>query len=242
MPQVYLTAHGNQQLPEIALTFDDGPSPGYTNTILAILERYHIHATFFMLGVWVQRYPDLARAVFADGDVIGDHTWGHPDLTKLGNDQINQQLANTRDIIQQTTGARAALFRPPYGAYTRRVLDLAAALQFSTIVWSVDPRDWSRPGTDAIMSRVLNATQNGSIILLHDGGGDRSQTVAALPTIIEQLQQRGFTFVTIPQLLIHLPPPTGAMLAHQGASSAAKAPAASSSHFSDECLIGAQSA
>lgn len=236
MPQVYLTAHGNQQLPEIALTFDDGPSPGYTNTILAILERYHIHATFFELGVWVQRYPDLARAVFADGDVIGDHTWGHPDLTKLGNDQINQQLANTRDIIQQATGVRTALFRPPYGAYTRRVLDLAAALQFSTIVWSVDPRDWSRPGTDAIISRVVNATQNGSIILLHDGGGDRSQTVAALPTIIEQLQQRGFTFVTIPQLLIHLPPPTGAMLARQSASSAAQASEALSSRLSDECL------
>ncbi len=207
-PQVYLTAHGNQQLPEIALTFDDGPAPGYTKNILAILQRYHIHATFFMLGMWVQRYPDLAQAVFADGDAIGDHTWGHPDLTKLSNDQISQQLSTTRDIIQQTTGTRTTLFRPPYGAYTRRVLDLAASLQFSTILWSVDPRDWTRPGTDAIVSRVLDATQNGSIILLHDGGGDRSQTVDALPTIIEQLQQRGFTFVTIPQLLLHLPPAT----------------------------------
>ena len=238
-PQVYLAAHGNPQLPEIALTFDDGPSPGYTNNILAILEHYHIHATFFELGVWVQRYPDLSRDVLADGDVIGDHTWSHPDLTKLSNDQIIQQLSSTRDTIQQTTGMVVTLFRPPYDAYTFRVLDVAASLQFSTITWNVDPRDWSRPGTDAIIDRVLNATQNGSIILLHDGGGDRSQTVAALPSIIEQLQQRGYIFVTIPELLLHLPPPTGALFADQNATANAGLSATHPNHICNQSLTWA---
>ena len=203
-PLVYLAAHGNQHLPEIALTFDDGPSPGYTDAILAILHLHRVRATFFMLGVWVQRYPDLARAVVRSGCAVGDHTWGHPDLTRLSNDQIIWQLTTTRDTIQQVTGVRPTLFRPPYGAYTFRVLDIAASLKLSSIVWNVDPKDWARPGSDAIINRVLSTTQNGSIILLHDGGGNRSQTIAALPTIIEQLEARGFVFVTIPELLSHL--------------------------------------
>lgn len=203
-PLTYLMAHGNQQLQEIALTFDDGPSPGYTDAILPILQRYHILATFFMLGVWVQRYPDLARAVVAGGHTIGDHSWAHPDLTRLSNGQITWQLTTTRDTIEQVTGTQPVIFRPPYGAYTRRVLDIAASLNLSSILWNVDPRDWARPGSDAIVNRVLNSTQPGSIILLHDGGGNRSQTVDALPTIIEQLQARGLVFVTIPQMLRHL--------------------------------------
>lgn len=201
---VTLMAHGNPNLPEVALTFDDGPSPGYTKTILTVLSRYHVLATFFMLGVWVQRYPELAQAVVAAGHAAGDHSWGHPDLTRLSASQTNQQLASTISILQQTTGVRTHLFRPPYEAYTLQVLHIASSLQLTTILWNVDPRDWSRPGSRAIISNVLSHTHNGAVILLHDGGGNRAQTVEALPTIIKQLRARGFTFVTIPQMLAHL--------------------------------------
>jgi len=193
--------HGDVQKPEIALTFDDGPSSPYTQGVLQILRRYGIHATFFELGGWVQGHPTLAQTVVADGNVIGDHSWSHPNLTALSDAAIRQQLENTIQTIQQVTGARTVLFRPPYGAFNQRVLRIAQSLQLSTILWNVDPRDWSRPGPAWIRDIVFRETHNGSIILMHDGGGDRSQTLAALPSIIEGLRQRGYTFVTIPQLL-----------------------------------------
>jgi peptidoglycan/xylan/chitin deacetylase (PgdA/CDA1 family) len=188
------------------LTFDDGPAPD-TPVILSILRKYQVRATFFMLGTWVQQFPAIARAVVADGHAIGDHTWNHPNLTQLSPSQVREQITGTRTIIQRVTGVSTTLVRPPYGAYTHQVLNAIASLNCSTVLWNSDPRDWSRPGVSSIITYVLNNAQNGSIILLHDGGGDRSQTIAALPTIIEQLQARGFTFVTIPQMLLHLPPP-----------------------------------
>jgi polysaccharide deacetylase family sporulation protein PdaB len=203
-PLVYLAAHGNPDLHEIALTFDDGPAPGYTQAVLGVLRHYHVVATFFMLGIWVQRYPDLARAVAADGHAIGDHTWNHLDMTQQTASQVRQQLNNTRSIIQKVTGVTTYLFRPPYEAFNQQVLNIAHTLKFSTILWNVDPRDWARPGVSAIVNNILINAHNGSIILMHDGGGDRSQTVTALATVIEHLQRRGFTFVTIPQMLRHL--------------------------------------
>jgi polysaccharide deacetylase family sporulation protein PdaB len=200
---VRFAAHGNTNLHEIALTFDDGPALD-TPIFLNILRKYHVSATFFMLGEWVQRYPDLARAVLADGHAIGDHTWDHPDLTRLSTNTVIRELTSARSTIQRVTGITPTIFRPPYGAYNYRILNTAYALQFSTILWSCDPADWSRPGVNAIINRVLNCAKNGSIILMHDGGGNRSQTIAALPTIIERLQARGFTFVTIPQMLLDL--------------------------------------
>jgi peptidoglycan/xylan/chitin deacetylase (PgdA/CDA1 family) len=203
-PLSQVISHGNPNRPEIALTFDDGPAPTYTAEILSILQRYQVPATFFLLGSHVQTYPDLARAEVADGYVVGDHTWSHPNLTQLSASQITQQLASARQTILQVTGVRTTLFRPPGGSYNRQVLISAASLQLTTILWSIDPRDWSRPGTSVILNVVLANARNGSIILLHDGGGDRSQTVAALPTIIESLLDRGFSFVTISQMLRHL--------------------------------------
>lgn len=203
-PLSRVVSHGNPNRPEIALTFDDGPAATYTAEILSILQRYQVPATFFLIGSHVQSYPDLARAEAADGYAVGDHTWSHPNLTQLSASQITQQLASARQTILQVTGVRTVLFRPPGGSYNRQVLVSAASLQLTTILWSIDPRDWSRPGTSAIIDFVLANARNGSIILLHDGGGDRSQTVAALPSIIEHLLDRGFTFVTISQMLRHL--------------------------------------
>jgi peptidoglycan-N-acetylglucosamine deacetylase len=193
--------HGNTQLPEIALTFDDGPNPTYTPQVLAILRQYKVKATFFCVGSMVQAYPSLVKQEYAEGHIIGNHTWGHPNMPSLSIASIIWQLTTAGDAIQQVTGVRPNLFRPPYGAVNNNVLTYANYLGLTVIQWNVDPRDWSRPGVDVIYARVLAQTRAGSIILMHDGGGDRTQTVAALPMIIEWFQQHGFQFVTIPRLV-----------------------------------------
>lgn len=193
--------HSRRSPLEIALTFDDGPSPVYTPQVLSILQRYKVHATFFCIGEWVQLYPSLVQETFRAGNVIGDHTWSHPDLTRLSAYAVRWQLRSASAAIQYAIGSPLVLFRPPYGATDATVVSVASQLGLLQILWTVDPRDWSRPGVDAIVTNVLSHVTNGSIILMHDGGGDRSETVLALPLIISTLLQRGFTFVTVPQLL-----------------------------------------
>lgn len=198
---------GNPALPEIALTFDDGPNPNATPQVLAILKRYHIHATFFTLGRLVQLYPDLVRQEIDAGCVVGDHTWSHPYLPGLTPDAIKKQIGNTSDMLEQVTGMRPIFFRPPYGAppfggmSNGNVLKIVNSFGLTTVIWNNDARDWSLPGTSTIVARVLASARNGSIILLHDGGGPRQQTVDALPTIIESLLARHFHFVTMAQLV-----------------------------------------
>jgi peptidoglycan-N-acetylglucosamine deacetylase len=193
--------HGNTALPEVALTFDDGPNPPYTSQVLAILQRYGITATFFDVGSQVQAYPDLVRQEYISGHIVGNHTWGHANLSQLSEPSIIWELTTDEDIIKRVIGVRPAFFRPPYGAFNALTLENINHFGLFSFLWNVDPRDWSRPGVSAIVERVLYQTGNGSIILLHDGGGDRSQTVAALPIIIESLQQRGFRFVSLQQLI-----------------------------------------
>ena len=191
---------GSDDQPTVALTFDDGPNPYYTSQILAVLQQYGVHATFFTIGEQVQAYPDLIQQEYAAGNVIGNHSWNHPDLTKLSANEVHSQLSTTADAIQQATGTRPTFFRPPYGAINNAVQAQATELGFTSTLWSVDTLDWQGPGKSAIINTVLTNVQNGSIILLHDGGGDRSQTVAALPTIITQLQARGYQLVTVQQI------------------------------------------
>jgi peptidoglycan/xylan/chitin deacetylase (PgdA/CDA1 family) len=195
--------HGNEQRPEIALTFDDGPSPLYTEQILQILQSYHIHATFFEIGQQVQGYPKLAREVIAAGNLIGNHSWNHPQLTLLTAAQIQWQMNTTNQIIQQATGEKPFLMRPPYGAINPFVHTELVQMGFLPVLWNIDTVDWSLPGTSAIINTAVSQAHNGTIILMHDGGGNRSETVAALPTIITALQQRGFRFVTIQDMLAH---------------------------------------
>jgi peptidoglycan/xylan/chitin deacetylase (PgdA/CDA1 family) len=192
---------GNIHRPEIALTFDDGPNPPYTSQILTILHTYGVKATFFVIGTNAATYPNLVQQEYQDGHVVGNHTWTHPDLTQLTVFQVRDQLQRTSEEMRAITGVSPSIFRPPGGNFNETVQSVAASLGLSTIVWDVDPRDWSQPGVDVIIQRVLATVHNGSIILLHDGGGDRSETVAALPTIITTLEQRGFQFVTIPRLI-----------------------------------------
>jgi peptidoglycan-N-acetylglucosamine deacetylase len=203
----YPLIFGNTHLPEIALTFDDGPNPYYTPQVLAVLQHYRVKATFFDVGYLVSAYPDLVRQEYNQGNVVGDHSWSHPELTLLSASAILSQLASTSHAIQTALGVRPAFFRPPYGALNNIVLAQAKSLGLTTVLWNDSGRDWALPGVSQITYDILRLASYGSIILLHDGGGYRAQTVAALPAIITTLEQRGFKFVTIQQLVDDLQAP-----------------------------------
>lgn len=179
----------------IALTFDDGPS-SFTPQILSVLQRNGVHATFFCVGQQVQARPGFVREAYQAGNVISNHTWSHPNLTLLVPSQIRWQLSRASATIRWAIGISPTLFRPPYGAINTMVRETVRKLGLHTVLWSVDSLDWKRPGVAAIVSNVLKHARNGSIVLMHDGGGDRSETVQALPIIINELRRRGFVFVT----------------------------------------------
>ena len=180
---------------EVAIGFDDGP---WTDTpaFVRMLEREKAPATFFMIGrqVTASWRSTLLREL-RDGDVLGDHTWSHPDLTRSS--EVRGQLLSTIGAIRGLTGYRPCIFRPPYGSYNSSVLQTARSLGLATVLWNVDPTDWADPGTAAIEQRVLAQVRPGSIIISHDGGGSRSQTLAAYPHIIDTLRSRGYRIVTI---------------------------------------------
>lgn len=192
----------------VALSFDDGPSP-YTASILAILERYRVPATFFVVGARVADFPSVVRAEARAGDDIGNHTYTHANLTWLADRGVDEQLRATQDAVWRAAHVRPIWFRPPYGAVDQRVADDAWRLGLHTVKWSVDPRDWSEPGTQAIVARVLAGVRPGSIVILHDGGGYRGETVAALPVIIRSLRRRGYRFISLDTMFyprLPLPP------------------------------------
>jgi peptidoglycan/xylan/chitin deacetylase (PgdA/CDA1 family) len=190
--------NGSRSRHVVALTFDDGPS-AYTSAVLDVLAREQIHATFFLVGQEVGGRAALVRRMLAEGNIVGDHTWNHPDLSGGGAFAAGQ-ITSTANAIERAAGFRPCLFRAPYGAVSGALIGLARGLGFTTVQWDVDPRDWSLPGSSAIASNVLGHVQNGSIVLMHDGGGSRAQTLAALPTVIHALKARGYGFVTIAQM------------------------------------------
>jgi peptidoglycan/xylan/chitin deacetylase (PgdA/CDA1 family) len=151
-------------------------------------------ATFFQVGRNVSYYPYLTRRAYLRGNSVQNHTWSHVDLRYVSRETFKYQVRKTDSYIRAQTGYTPRCLRPPYGAVNSRVYDRAAALGKKIRIWTVDPRDWSRPGTSVIVRRVLGNVHSGSIVLLHDGGGDRSQTVAALPTILKTLKARGYVF------------------------------------------------
>jgi peptidoglycan/xylan/chitin deacetylase (PgdA/CDA1 family) len=197
----------------IALTFDDGPSP-YTQPIVQILVRMHVPATFFVVGQQLNDFADGLRDEIANGFVIGDHTENHAWLIRLGTAGQYGQIHDAGLRIRHLGARFPDLFRPPYGAYDTATLRLLHRLGMLMVMWSIDPGDWRRPGTGWIISDVVANASPGGIVELHDGGGDRSQTVAALPVIIRDLRRRGYRFVTIPQLLALDPPPHHQPLPH----------------------------
>jgi peptidoglycan-N-acetylglucosamine deacetylase len=181
----------------IALTIDDGPHPVWTPKILRLLDKYHVPAMFCMIGNQVLGHEDVARTVARAGHQLANHTWSHPSkLAGLPAEQVRTEIDRAQAKIRKTTGYAPKLFRSPGGAWSPTVLREAAHAGLVPLDWSDDPRDWSRPGIAHIKSRML-AARPGQIILCHDGGGDRSQTYAALSAVLPALTARGLRFVAL---------------------------------------------
>lgn len=187
----------------VALTFDDGPWPGQTEQILHVLRQYHVRATFFMVGYLAKRQPALVRKVAAEGHLVGNHTMGHKVLTKLKPAVVDKQITQGQSTIQRLSGESSTWFRPPGGELSPAVWARIRRAHLKVALWNVDPQDWRRKPSKQIAHSVVTHVKPGSVVLMHDGGGDRSQTIKALPVIIRSLQSRGYRFVTldeIPQL------------------------------------------
>ncbi|BFV55454.1 polysaccharide deacetylase family protein [Kitasatospora sp. CMC57] len=178
----------------VALTLDDGPDPTHTPVVLGLLRKYGIRATFFLIGENAAEHPDLVREIAREGHHLANHTWTHPDLRHLSAAQVRDELERTSDVLQTAAGKPLTWFRAPGGDWSPVALKTCSELGMRPMGWSVDPRDWARPGTSLITERVLKAVQPGSIVLNHDGGGDRSQTIAALQTYLPVLIDDGYRF------------------------------------------------
>jgi len=186
---------------KIALTFDDGPWPAQTERVLDVLKAEGVPATFFMVGLRVKQSPRIARRVAREGHAIGNHTYRHVDVGESSAEKVSRELSGTSGVIIKTTGVVPRWFRPPGGGIDDRAYTEAAKQGLDTVLWTVDPRDWVRgQNAAAIEKAVVSATRPGSVILLHDGGGDRSQTIAALPKIIRRLKALGYEFVLLDDL------------------------------------------
>ncbi|BAT51949.1 Polysaccharide deacetylase [Nostoc sp. NIES-3756] len=184
----------------IALTFDDGPWPETTAQVLDILKQNNIKATFFVVGQNVKNYPDLLKRVVAEGHAIGNHTWHH--WYHFMNPQVAAyEVANTTKLIYQITGVKTDLFRPPGGMMHNGLVSYAKNNKYAVIMWSSDSADYSRPTVPKLINNVFRLAKPGGIVLMHDGGGNRSQTVQALPEIITRFRKQGYSFVTVPELL-----------------------------------------
>ena len=209
-------AAGTRRHRLMALTFDDGPSP-YTPAIVRILVRMHVPATFFVVGVQLSVFPSALRDEIAHGFEIGDHTQNHAWLAHLDAAGQYAQIHDDVTGIEHLGGLAPRLFRPPYGIYDSTTLSILRKLHMLMVMWSIDPGDWRRPGAKAILSNVLVHAEPGAIVIMHDGGGDRTQTIAALPGIIRGLRKRGYRLVSVPELLTLAPPPRHQELPQVGA-------------------------
>lgn len=191
------------QEPVIALTFDDGPDPVFTPQVLALLAEFKAYATFFEVGKEVEAYPEVARQVAAAGHEIGNHTYSHRSVARVKAETLRQELDRAGRAIAAATGRQPRLFRPPGGYYDDTVITTARQMGYQVVLWSwgQDTRDWANPGAGNIVRHVLANARPGNIVILHDGGGNRSQTVQALYPMLRELQKRGFRFVTVSELL-----------------------------------------
>lgn len=184
----------------IALTFDDGPWPKYTAQTLDILKKNQVKGTFFVVGQMLQNYPDLGKRIVDEGHTIANHTWNH------WYHYFNKQAAafeidRTSDLIYKTTGVKTTLFRPPGGKLHNGLAAYAKSKNYTVVMWSADSIDYKRPSPPTLVSRVIGQSAPGGIVLMHDGGGNRSSTVAALPMMIKKYREKGYRFVTVPELL-----------------------------------------
>jgi len=205
-PTLYHQGAGGEH--QVAITFDDGPDPRWTPKILDILKAANVKAAFFLVGVNAERYPGLVRRIVDEGHEIGNHTYYHPNLALCWPEHVRLELNATQLLLESITGRATTLFRPPYAADTSpsqlselTPLQIAQDLNYLVVLENIDPQDWAKPGADIILQRVKQQRRDGSIILLHDAGGDRTQTVEALPRILDWLHTRGDTVVSLSTLL-----------------------------------------
>ncbi len=190
----FLPGSGSRKV--VALTFDDGPGPN-TPQILDVLASHGVHGTFCQIGRQVGDFPDSEKRIVAEGNALCNHSWDHVYARTTSSATIPGEVDQTNAAIQAATGVRPDVMRAPGGLWTTALYSALAARHMVPLGWAVDPDDWKRPGTAAIVSRVLDQVRPGAVILMHDGGGDRSQTVAALGTIIDTLRAQGCSFVTL---------------------------------------------
>lgn len=196
-----LLEHGDPNLKEVAITIDDGPDPRYGPAIATYLHDNRVAATFFMVGIRVNQYPQVAELISADGFEIGNHTYDHQRLPALKPHEIASELRLCAKHIKEVTGQTTTLMRPPGVQYNDKVLSVAKALGYVTVSWTCGAQDYDKHSASYVAQRVIDRTENGSIILLHQ---DQPSTVKALPIIIDNLRAQGYQFVTISQMLDHL--------------------------------------
>jgi peptidoglycan-N-acetylglucosamine deacetylase len=193
---------------ELALTFDDGPGP-YTLQLVHVLDALHVHATFFAIGEEERWFSAGTLAELRSGDMVGDHTETHPMMALLSPHAQHEEIFEQILRIQLLGGPIPRLFRPPYGSFDATTFKELRAFHMLMVLWSDDTSDYTLPGTAAIVRRALAGAHPGAIILMHDAGGNRSETIAALPAIVRGLRRRGLEPVTIPRLMLDDPPPRG---------------------------------
>jgi peptidoglycan-N-acetylglucosamine deacetylase len=197
---------------ELALTFDDGPGP-YTPQIVSVLERQNVPATFFEVGVLEKYFHAGTSEIVARGYPIGDHTQSHAPMSKLNAKAQQSQLLQETSLVGDYGAPFPRLFRPPYGLWNATTLKLLHRYRMLMVLWTVDTNDYREPGTEAIVDAAVAGARPGAIILLHDAGGNRSETVAALPKIVHALKARGYRLVTVPRLLLDNPAPANQAVA-----------------------------
>lgn len=185
--------------PYLALTFDDGPHPTLTPRLLDILKQRNVKATFYVVGTNVRRYPHIMRRMVAEGHEVGNHTENHPHLSRMSPDAVRRELSVTHQAIVSATGIPPRTMRPPYGAITgEQKAWIKSEFGYPTIMWSVDPEDWKRPGASVVASRLVSGARPGGILLVHD---IHAASIDAMPSAIDQLLAKGFRFVTVSQLI-----------------------------------------
>lgn len=184
---------------KVAISFDDGPYNYYTEEYIKILKAYNVNATFFLVGNRVKEYPHLTKKIIHEGFEVAGHSYSHSNITKKPPEEIQLDLQNTLSQIIEVTGQGFTLFRPPYGYYNDDVLKIMSENGITTVTWSVDPRDWSGIESNELVKRVVENTNDGDIILLHEG---KNNTLQGLPIILEKLQEKGFEIVSVSELLM----------------------------------------
>ena len=183
----------------VAMTFDDGPHPSLTPKLLDILKERNIKCTFFLIGQNMKAYPQIVRRIIAEGHEIGAHTYTHCSLTSRSDAQIRSELQRSEEVLMAAANYRPQLVRPPYGAINTRIKQLMfSEFGYSTIMWSVDPQDWRRPGVSVVTSRLVSGARPGAIMLAHD---IHPPTIQAVPAMFDQLLAKGYQFVTVSQLM-----------------------------------------